>query len=172
MTGMPRPENVGRESRESEVPPARITIDFADLAREVVAEVAPRQLPYLALVTAEWTAGKDPRRSAKGWSGGEVRFGGTDFSVLGTIIFPLLTNTAGQVLGAAGFAGLQRRRWWRRRPPAARPAQLVLDVDRIDEIRAACVDHGRTLGLNEAEATLLSDAVHGVLRRAADGGRG
>jgi hypothetical protein len=29
-----------------------------------------------------------------------------------------------------------------------------------------------TLGLNKAEATMLSDAVHGVLRRAADGERG
>ncbi|WP_328615205.1 hypothetical protein OHS18_47125 [Amycolatopsis sp. NBC_00355] len=166
MTEMARPEDVGREGRTR---PPRIAIDFADLAREVVAEVAPQQLPYLALVTAEWTKGKDPRKPSTGWSGGEVRFGGQGFSALGDVILPLLTGTAAQVLGAAGFAGLQRRRWWRRRP---RPAQLVLDVDRIGEIRDACLEHGVTLGLNTAEATLLSDAVLGVLRRAADGGRG
>lgn len=152
--------------------PRESTVPFADLARAVIAEVAPRQLPYLALVTAEWTAGKDPCTLSKGWSGGEVRLGGPDPSVLGDVILPLLTGTAAQVLGAAGFAGLQRRRWWRRRSRTAKPAQLVLDVDRIDEIRGACIAHGMTLGLNEAEATLLSDAVHGVLRRLADGGRG
>ena len=121
-------------------------------------------------VTAEWQAGKDPRKPSEGWSGGSVRLGGSDPSVLGDVILPLLTGTAAQVLGAAGFAGLQRRRWWRRRSRAPRPAQLVLDVDRIDEIRDACIAHGMTLGLNEAEATMLADAVQGVLRRAADGG--
>ncbi|MEV6648812.1 hypothetical protein [Amycolatopsis sp. NPDC051371] len=166
MTEKARPEGAGREGV---VLPARITVELADLAREVVAEVAPDQLPYFALVTAEWTAGKEPRKPAGAWSGGEIGLG-TDLPLLSNIIFTVLTGTAGQVLGAAGFAGLQRRRWWRRRR-TARPAQLVLDVDRIDEIRDACIVHAQTLGLNEAEATLLSDAVHGVLRRAADGGR-
>ncbi|QKV73754.1 hypothetical protein [Amycolatopsis sp. Hca4] len=164
MTEMTHPEGVDRERVAS---PARLVIAFADLARDVVAEVAPDQLPYFALVTAEWAAGKDPRRPGGTWSGGEIGSGGA-FSVLGDVILPLLTGTAAQVLGAAGFAGLQRRRWRRRRP---RPAHLVLDVSRIGEIRDACVLHGRTLGLNEAEATLLADAVQAVLRRTADGER-
>jgi hypothetical protein len=167
MTEKARAESAGREGLVS---PARITVELADVARDVVAEVAPDQLPYLALVTAEWTAGKDPGKPAGAWSGGEIG-SGTDLPLLSNIIFTVLTGTAGQVLGAAGFAGLQRRRWWRRRPRTARPAHLVLDVDRIDEIRDACIIHAQTLGMNEAEATLLSDAVHGVLLRAADGGR-
>ncbi|MDX3188631.1 hypothetical protein PV458_09530 [Streptomyces sp. MN03-5084-2B] len=160
------PEDAGSEGL---VLPARITVELADLAREVVAELAPDQLPYLGLVTAEWTAGKDSHKPAGAWSGGKIG-SGTDLPLLSNIIFTVLTGTAGQVLGAAGFASLQRRRWWRRRPRTARPAQLVLDVDRIDEIRDACIVHAQTLGLNEAEATLLSDAAHGVLLRAADGG--
>lgn len=163
---MARPGDVGRDGV---VLSGQLAIGFADLARAVVGEVAPEQLPYLALVTAEWTAGKDPRTPTGAWSGGEIGLGGTDPSVLSDIIYPLLTGTAAQVLGAAGFAGLQRRRWWRRRPRPKLPAQLVLDVDRIGEISDACISHGQTLGLNEAEATLLADAVLAVLRRAADG---
>ncbi|MFC5094407.1 hypothetical protein [Amycolatopsis plumensis] len=128
-------------------------------------------MPYLALVTAEWAAGKDSRKPAGAWTGGEVGLGGTDPSVLSDIIYPLLTGTAAQVLGAAGFAGLQRRRWWRRRSRTTKPAQLALDVDRIDEVRGVCLVHGQTLGLNEAEAALLADAVEAALRRAAKGER-
>ncbi len=164
---MTHPDDVGRGG----VAPARLVIGLADLAQEVVAEVAPGQLPYLALVTAEWAAGRDPRKPAGAWTGGEIGLGGTDPSVLSDIIYPLLTGTAAQVLGAAGFAGLQRRRWWRRRRRATTPTQLALDVDRIDEVRDACLVHGQTLGLNEAEAALLADAVEAALRRAVRGER-
>jgi hypothetical protein len=157
MTARPRPDNAGT-SKE------RVTI--ADLARHVVGEVGPAQLDYLELVTESWERGAAPRR-ARSWTGGTVGSGVQPW-VLADLVYPLLAGTFAQVLGAAAFARLQRRRWWRRRRAVAPPEPVTLTLEQIERARAACVAHGMTLGLSEAEATMLADAVHGALRRTDD----
>ncbi|MEU5696915.1 hypothetical protein [Actinosynnema sp. NPDC020468] len=144
---------------------------IADLAREVVRRIAPEQSEYLELVVVARERGVGGTRRPWDWSGGAVGSGSPP-DVLTDVIFPLLTGTIAQVWGASAFAHLQRRRWWRRRGQPKPSTRVVLDASRIEDARAACVAHGMTLGLTEPEAAMLADAVVGVLRGAADGGRG
>lgn len=150
-------------------PPAPLEISVAELAREVVGRVAPGQSEYLELVIAARERDAGRVRRPAGWTGGAVGSGGTGLDVVANVVIPLLTGTVTQVWGAAAFAGLQRRRWWRRAPRPVPSTRVVLAADRIDEAHTACVKHGMTLGLSEAEAVLLADAVEGVLRRGAAG---
>jgi len=156
MTDRARPDNVGSSERP---------VTIADLARHVVGEVEPAQLDYLELVTDSWERGAAPRRT-RAWTGGTVGSGVQPW-VLADLVYPLLAGTFAQVLGAAAFARLQRRRWWRRKRVVP-SATITLTPEQIERARAACVAHGMTLGLSEAEATLLADAVHGALRRAGE----
>jgi hypothetical protein len=137
---------------------------IADLARHVVGEVEPGQLDYLELVTDSWESGAAPRRA---WAGGTVGSGVQPW-VLADLVYPLLAGTFAQVLGASAFARLQRRRWWRRKRAVVPSALITLNLEQIERARAACIAHGMTLGLSEAEATMLADAVHGALRRAGE----
>jgi hypothetical protein len=157
MTEMARPDNVD----SSEHP-----ITIADLARHVVGQVEPAQLDYLELVTADRERG-GAAQASRTWTGGTVGSGVQPW-VLADLVYPLLTGTFAQVLGAAAFARLQRRRWWRRKRDLPPSALITLTAEQVDQARAACISHGMTLGLSEAEATMLADAVHGALRRAGD----
>lgn len=139
---------------------------IADLARHVVGEVEPGQLDYLELVTDSWESGAAPR-GTRTWTGGTVGSGVQPW-VLADLVYPLLAGTFAQVLGAAAFARLQRRRWWRRRRTVVPSASITLTPEQVERARAACVAHGMTLGLSEAEATMLADAVHGALHRTGD----
>ncbi|MBB5960668.1 hypothetical protein FHS29_007296 [Saccharothrix tamanrassetensis] len=161
MTEIARPGDV-------DLPEGSVSVMVADLARQVVDLVAPEQLEYFGLVTESWESGKVPRRP-RSWTGGTVG-SGVDPSVLADIVYPLLAGTIAQVLGATTFAGLQRRRWWRRKRRAVPSTRITLTSEQVDQARTACIAHGMTLGLNESEATMLADAVHGALRRSADGG--
>lgn len=139
---------------------------IADLARHVVGEVEPTQLDYLELVTAD-REGRGAPRGSRTWNGGTVGSGVQPW-VLADLVYPLLAGTFAQVLGAAAFARLQRRRWWRRKRAVVPSARIVLTPEQVERARAACIAHGMTLGLSESEATMLADAVHGALRRAGD----
>lgn len=146
-----------------------LTIVLADLAQSVVAAQAPEQVELLAAVTARWESGEVPGRRRWGWTGGSVG-SGIEPVVLSNLIYPLLTGTLAQVLGSAAVEGW-RRRWWRHRRrgsdlPSVPRVQVTLDVDQIEAVRVASVAHGMALGLSEARATILADAVHGVLCRA------
>ncbi|GLW90510.1 hypothetical protein [Actinokineospora globicatena] len=156
MTEVVRPEGGAASA-------GTVTVDLPDLARDVIARVAPEQLDYLRLVTEAWEVGR-ARRSWK-WTGGAVGVG-NELDVVTDVVFPLLTSTIAQVWGAATFANLQRRRWSRRK---AAPATITLDLRHLALAHAACVHHGTTLGLSTAEATLLADAFEATLRRQADG---
>jgi hypothetical protein len=157
MTEMARPDDVSSDR----------PVTIAELARHVVGEVEPEQLDYLELVTASWENGTAPGRPPT-WTGGTVGSGVQPW-VLAELVYPLLAGTFAQVLGAAAFARLQRRRWWRRKRGVVPSASIALTAEQIARARAACVAHGMTLGLSEAEATMLADAVYGALRAAADG---
>lgn len=138
----------------------RLTIAVADLAHDVVAATVPEQLELLTAVTVAWEAGKVPGRRRWGWTGGSVEFG-VDPTVTTLIIYPLLTGTLGQVLGTAAV-NVRRRR----RQRDVRAAQVTLDARQIEMLRSACVSYGVTLGLSKAKATVLAEAIYGVLCRA------
>lgn len=151
-------------------PSGRVTVTIADLARDVVSVSAPEQVELLAVVTARWEAGFGPGSRRRGWLGGSVG-SGIDPLLTSEIIYPLLTGTLAQVLGTAAVAGW-RWRWWRHRRPADVPTvpavRVTLDAGQLEAVRAACIAHGRSLGLSKARAVLLADAVYGVLRQAMD----
>ncbi|MDN3357881.1 hypothetical protein [Actinomadura sp. DC4] len=144
----------------------RVVILLGDLARKVVEKTAPEQLDLFAEVTAQWADGRVPGRRRHGWLGGSVG-SGFEHVVTSEVIYPLLSGTLAQVLGTA----VATRRWRRRRrdvPPLPQ-VRVALDAGQIAAFRSICISHGMTLGLSEAEATLLADAVHGVLVMAASG---
>ncbi|MFD9733354.1 hypothetical protein [Umezawaea sp. NPDC059074] len=141
----------------------------AEVARRLVEAENPKELGRLAEVTALWESGRAPRPRSRRWQGGSIGSGLAPW-VLSDVVYPLLTGTFAQVLGAATFAGLQRRRdrWLRprryRAAVAAVPStQLALNRVEIAALRKACVDHGMALGLSRSKATLLADALIGVL---------
>jgi hypothetical protein len=148
--------------------PAVLRIPLVDLARAAVTQVVPEQKDYFELVTAAWDDGVRPSGGGAGWTGGSVR-SGVDPSVLSDVIYPLLTGTIAQIVGAAGFAGLRRKRWWRRSRKQVTSAVVEVPISQLDQVREVCVTHGTTLGLSVAEATMLADAVYGVLRSRGDG---
>ncbi|MFJ5993172.1 hypothetical protein [Lentzea sp. NPDC092896] len=140
---------------------AQLDVVIADLARDVVHEVVPEQSDYFELLLKDGTGTRRP------WTGGTIG-SGSELPVVADVIITLLTGTVAQVWGAATFARLQRRRGLRRRR-SVETAQITIDVGGIDKARAVCIEHGMTLGLSEQEATMLGDAVDGVLRRAVTG---
>ncbi|GAA2978582.1 hypothetical protein [Actinokineospora diospyrosa] len=144
---------------------APITVAFSHLAKDIVAEVAPDQSDYLAAVTEAVEAG-DRRARLLGGAVGS----GVEPTVLAELIYPLLTGTVAQVLGAAGFAALQRRKWWRRKNKrGVRPsATISITAAQVAPMREACLAHGQVLGLSSAEATLLADALERALLRSLD----
>ena len=145
------------------------TILLADLAREVVAATDPQQLELFAEVTGRWEAGFAPG-ARRGWLGGSI---GSGISTVLTseLIYPLLIGALSPVLGDAVVTGWRRRWWRRRRPkplPSVPPVTVTFDANRLDAAKAACVTYGMTMGLSKAKATVLAEAVYGVLRQAAD----
>lgn len=98
------------------------------------------------------------------WTGGSVG-SGMGPVVTAEIIYPLLTGTLGQVLGAAAVS----RPWrWRRRRDvrAAHAVRVTLDAEQVDMLRSAWISYGMTLGLSRPRATVLAEAIHGALCRA------
>jgi hypothetical protein len=150
-----------------EAPVRRFPIALADLAHDMIAAEAPRQLELLAAVTVRWEAGDVPAQRRRWWTGGSVG-SGIHPNVASDIVYPLLTGTLAQVLGNAAVGGF-RWRWWRRRPDSVPPVPRVLvtlDAAQIDAVRTECVSHGMRLGLSRSKATVLADAMYGVLSRA------
>lgn len=154
-------------------PRRRRTILLADLARDVVATVAPEELELFAMVNERWEAGVVPgrRRRPLGGSIGS----GISTALTSELIYPLLTGALSPVLGGAVVAGWRRqRRWWQRRRPKPQPGlppvTVTLEAGQLEAVREACLSYGATLGLSKAKATVLAEAVYGVLRQAADTG--
>src|SRR5690349_14999327 len=95
--------------------PGLITVTMADIARQVVTELEPAQLPLLDGVERRNSHG---RRRNGGWSGGAVGIG-VDPLVLSEVIFPVLTGAMAQITGTAAGSWWQRQRQRRRRKSAA-----------------------------------------------------
>lgn len=149
------------------------TILLADLARGVVVAVAPEELELFAIVSDRWAAGLMPGRR-RGPRGGSIG-SGISAALTSELVYPLLIGALSPLLGNTVAAGWQRqRRWWRRRRPKPRPslpsATVTIDVAQLEAVREACITYGATLGLSKAKATVLAEAVYGVLRQTADSG--
>ncbi|RZU53837.1 hypothetical protein EV385_5771 [Krasilnikovia cinnamomea] len=149
-----------------------VTVELGELAHAAVVATAPDQIDLYTAATARRDAGAGHRRP--GWTGGSIG-SGLEPVLLAEVIGPILLGASAEVLGAATVATWRGRRrwfrrgWWSRRrgPAQAGPrTRVTLDADQVEALRSACVRHGTTLGLSEAEATLLADAVHGALCRA------
>ncbi|MBM7773889.1 hypothetical protein JOD54_004093 [Actinokineospora baliensis] len=144
---------------------APTTVALSHLAQRIVTEVAPDQGDYLQAVTAALETG-DRRARLLGGAVGS----GVEPTVLADLIYPLLTGTVAQVLGAAGFAAVQRRKRWRRKNKGGpRPSTTIsITAAQIAPMREACLAHGQVLGLSPEEATLLADALERALLRSQD----
>jgi hypothetical protein len=143
--------------------PGLITVTMADIARQVVAELQPAQLPLLDDI--ERRNAHSARRDGS-WSGGAVGIG-VDPVVLSEVIFPVLTGAMAQITGTAAGSWWQRQRQRRRRKSAALTPTTVLTIStaQLEQIKIECVRNARALGLPPAKAQALGDAVLGVLSR-------
>jgi hypothetical protein len=143
----------------------RVVVPLADLARGVVAQTDPGQLDLLPLQISAWEAGKD-RGRRRGWLAGTVEFG-VDPIVTSQIILPVLVNALSQVLGTAAIARLKRRKRC-----DAHALQVTLDAGQLDQFLSECVADAIRQGLPKSKATVLGDAIYGVLcRRLTDPGQ-
>lgn len=142
-----------------------VTVVLADLARDTVAVVAPMELGLMADATVRWESGRLGGRRHWSWTGGSVESGMTP-TVFSDIVYPLLTGTFTQLLGAGVLVG--SRRWWmRRRAPQIPPqTQFTLDREQRRRFEAACVAYGMTLGLSRGDAKLFAAAAYGALCQA------
>ncbi|GAB1691070.1 hypothetical protein [Krasilnikovia sp. M28-CT-15] len=169
----------GSNGRSRSTTGAAVTVELGDLARAAVATAAPDQIDLFTAATAQWETG-----AARRWPGGTGGSVGSGIEpvLLAEVVGPILLGASAEVLGAATVTAWRYRRqwfrrgWWprrRRNTDAVSRTRVAFDVDQVEALRSACVRHGTTLGLSEAEATMLADAVHGALCRAlADAGPG
>ena len=141
--------------------PESTTVTIADIARQVVAEQQPAQLPLLDAI--ERRDFQDRGRRG-GWTGGSVGIG-VDPAVLSEVIYPVLTGAMAQIAGTAAVSRWQRLR---RRRTASTPSPttvVTISTAQLEQIKADCVRNARALGLPTAKAQALGDAVLGVLSR-------
>ncbi|GAB1639829.1 hypothetical protein [Krasilnikovia sp. MM14-A1259] len=146
-----------------------VTVEWGDLAYAAVAAAAPDQIDLFTAATVQWEAGTIRRRH--GGTGGSVG-SGIEPVLIAEVVGPVLLGASAEVLGVATVAAWRgrrrwfRRAWWSRRRDAIPRARVTLDADQAEALRSACVRHGTMLGLNEAEAAMLADAIYGALCRA------
>jgi hypothetical protein len=145
----------------SGVTSGQVLISLPDLAEAMVAAAAPQELELLPSVTAAWQSGELGRRTGGRWTGGSVG-SGLSPDVLTDIVYPLLTGTFAEVLGATATSWWSRRRARRRRTP---PAPVSINLAQAEELRLACYAHAVTAGMSKPRARLVSDAMYGCLLR-------
>lgn len=141
--------------------PGLITVTMADIARQVVAELQPAQLPLLDGIERR---NSHARRRNGGWSGGAVGIG-IDPVVLSEVIFPVLTGAMAQITGTAAGSWWQRQRRRRKRAALTPTTAMTISTAQLEQIKIECVRNARALGLPPAKAQALGDAVLGVLSR-------
>ena len=165
----------------------------AEVAREVIRQLAPEELAVFDAMADRWLSGEAPRRRPGRRPGAAVGFG-IDAVLLSELVFPILTVAVGEVLGTAAVERIRlRRRPSRSRaepqvtPPEAstgttstgttgagtvgeRPGEVVkLTGQQTHDLHDACRRHAMTLGLPPDTALLLADAVVGALHSAPAG---
>ena len=138
----------------------------ARLARAAVAAVAPEELPSFELLSAPYLRGKGTVVDV-----GELEFGAIE--VVATVT-PIATMVGAAVAGAAlkglsneveKSSGAMARRVVAvlRRRRTTLPDQLEWTPQQLTELRAMAVRQATVLGLDDATAGVLADAVVGAL---------
>jgi hypothetical protein len=137
-----------------------------ELARQVVAEIAPDELEQLPEATDAWLAGDVRLPGDRRWLGGSIRFG-LDPELVSAVILPVLASAISEVVNKSGERFWQRllRRFRRRRPDPTVPA---LTAAQADAVRTSCIANAVAAGVAAKRAALIGDAVYGSLLRAAN----
>lgn len=141
-----------------------------DLAREVVARVAPEENDIFDAAATTWrdgvAAGKAP--------GSTVGFG-IETALVSEVVLQIVAGSIVEVLHVGVTASRSRwRRWRERRRPSTLAADLPADVptvngriamtaDQAHRLREVSRRHAITFGLSEARADLLADSVVGAV---------
>jgi hypothetical protein len=141
-------------------------LTLPELARRVVAEVAPDELEQLPEATDAWLAGDVRLPGDRRWLGGSIRFG-LDPELVSAVILPVLASAISEVVNRTGEGFWHRllRRFGRHRPDPAVPA---LTAAQADAVRTACIANAIAAGVATKRATVIADAVYGSLLRAAN----
>ena len=149
--------------------------DVRSIAADVLAEVAPEELPQLDAALAELERDPDrvvrPRDDELGF--GEVIFGATTALVVTWMVEQVLGFAAGLVLETATKPLRSRlvrfllrippiRRFRRRRPLATAPPR-PLTPQELATVKAATLESAATAGVAPNVAALLADAIIGRL---------
>jgi hypothetical protein len=153
------------------------TAQVVEIAREVIRQHAPEELRVFDAVAASWTAGQAKRRRGRIPSGAVGS--GVEVLMLAEIVFPLITNALGQVLGTLAVERVRRPRRPKARSEAAAAApggktptspvhgasghDVHLSKQQAEAFRAACRSDAIAFGLAPSEADLLADACFGAL---------
>ena len=135
-----------------------------EIAREVIREYAPEELVVFDTTANAWMAGRLPRPRPRRVPPGAVG-SGVETQLLAEIVFPVLTNALGQVLGVLAIERGRRKS----RPAVAAGASqsgdrgLHLTGPQVQVYREACRNRAMALGLPPAEAEQFADACLGAL---------
>ena len=176
MADTPRGEG-GQEGKVSQDPRAALT---AELARDMLAELAPQELPLFQPISQAYFA--DPKRAAAAGSGKDemLGFGMTGAEALVTpallaIVSQVVAFLFDQVKDTASKEGsalaVEWVRWvlGRAHPPmvatvvAATGVQAGLTAAQITRVRELVMKRAAELKVAPAKAELLADAVAGKL---------
>ncbi|MER7456029.1 hypothetical protein [Micromonospora sp. NPDC126480] len=155
---------------ESARPPTTVEASavVVRLAREVSEQLAPEESGVFDEVAAAWRAGHSAGRAP----GGAVGFG-IEEALVSAVVIEVVAGSLRDLLGLGAAAVRSRWRRWRRRDRtgpelagAAVPAvdgRIVLTAAQVARLRELSRRHAITLGLDEATADLLADALVGAV---------
>jgi len=147
----------------------------ADVGRDLVARIAPRELPLFRPISEAYFA--DPERAERAGEAGEEMLGfgvGGAEVMLTPIVLAVVTQVIGylgeQVTAAARAEGASLSKEWVRwcfgkapRPPGGEASPPHLSPAELQLVHKQAVEKGLQLGLPPATAQLLSDALVGSL---------
>jgi hypothetical protein len=169
MARVPGEGEVRMAIRSAGPPHTAGALTYPEVARRVVAAVAPAELELFAEVTAAWRAGDLARRETGQWLAGSIGFG-LDPDLTSFVIYPVLTGAFSQVIGGVAVTGWQRLRGRlrpgrRRRGQPAAPELPPITPELAERVRAACVERAEAAGVPRRRAELIADAVYAALLR-------
>ncbi|GAA2875124.1 hypothetical protein GCM10010517_35950 [Streptosporangium fragile] len=148
-----------------------IVVTHEELARRVVDRLAPDESAAFDLLARPYLNGSTGTRPGRRGRGGDGPLG-IGLEEISGALTPAIVLVCGWFVtavaeGAASEAGGRLTRSvlerLRRRPPAVEAPAEGFDPARLAEIRTSVLAKAEVLGLSQAEAALLADAVVGEL---------
>jgi len=158
---------MARSDSAPENSPAPNPLTYAELAREVVTQLAPDELDLLDDVIRAW---QDGDLDGRGPALGEALGSGLDPQLTSEIILPVLTGAVSTVLAEAMTGSWSRVRQrvrdrFKRRRPRDLTIPQSLSTGQLDQVRAAVLESATRLGIGRRRTQTLADAVWGALAR-------